>query len=774
MTPVLEKRRAAVRTIVETVMLSGSLSPAASSARLLDGIRGHQALQRVATEGAQNEVSVSGKVSSEHIELTVYGRIDRLYGQERVEEIKTTYLDAGRLGEGDAQHWAQAKCYAFLYCVQEELPRIDVSVTYINLGTGEITTLTQGYDREALEDFFKLLTGRYLDLLETEYRHELALREDIRNMAFPYPSFRAGQHELASQVYYAIREKSALLAQAPTGTGKTMAVLFPALKALADGHANKVFYLTARTTQQYAAIDAAQRIQAPHLRAVVITAKEKICVHDHPICREGDCPRASGYYDRLGEALSSMNESDGVYTPDDIRAIAARYFLCPFELSLDLSLSCDLIICDYNYAFDPRVRLQRFFTSGRKGFVLLVDEAHNLPDRARGMYSAMISLRDIVAVRRSVPKPQRKGLLYRALKRLEAAVSACFAELDPPLAREEPPETLTGPVEDALEALTAETVPADRALARQLAFDLSSFRYILDLYDDAYRTLYQGSKTTRSITLFCTDAAKKLAETYKKCRSEILFSATMTPFPFYRDLSGVKPETPFLSLPPSFPPENLAIFHLSLDMRYAAREATLPAVADAVLSFVRARKKGNYIVFAPSHAYLSKLSALLKESLPLIEWVEQSPKMDEAARAEFLARFLPDGGQITVGLAVTGGVFAEGIDLPAERLCGAVVIGVGLPQICLERDVLRNAYEETYQSGFRYAYQYPGVSRVLQAAGRIIRTETDRGALLLIDTRYARAEYRALLPAHWAVRRVRSTSELESRLVAFWANGEFD
>lgn len=753
--------------MVETVMLSGSLSAMASSARLLEGIRGHQALQAVTEDGARNEVSVSGVVSSEHIELTVYGRIDRLYGDTRVEEIKTTYMDSDRLSSGDPQHWAQAKCYAYLFCETAQIESIEVSLTYFHLTTGELTTLCESHTRESLAGFYTQLTERYLALLETEFVHERALREDIRTMAFPFPSFREGQYELAAQVYYAIREKSALLAQAPTGTGKTMAVLFPALKALADGHAAKIFYLTARTTQQEAAVHAAKRIHAPHLRAVVISAKEKMCVYDRPICRDGDCPRAEGYYDRLADALRDMEKLDGVFTPDVIRAYAAKHFLCPFELSLDLSLSCDLIICDYNYAFDPRVRLQRFFQNGR-GFVLLVDEAHNLPDRARSMYSAAISLADIVETRRSIPKQQRKGPLYRALKRLETEFAALYEAIDPPLAQEQPPEELASAIEAALDQLSAESIPADRALARQLNFDLSAFRFVLALYDARYRTLYQGGKSARTITLFCTDASQKLAEVYKKCRSEILFSATLSPFAFYRDLSGVKAETPFLSLPSPFPPENLAVYHLPLDTRFAAREATLSQVCEAICAFARARERGNYLVFAPSHAYLQKLSALLRESLPEVTLLEQSPKMDDEARADFLARFVPDVTGITLGLAVMGGVFAEGIDLPAERLSGAVVVGVGLPQVCLERDVLRDAYEASYQSGFRYAYQYPGMSKVLQAAGRIIRTETDRGALLLIDTRYSLSDYRALLPPHWQIQRVRRIEELSLALQRFW------
>lgn len=764
----MEKRRVAVRTMVETILMSGSISPMASSQRMLDGIRAHQALQAAAAEGARNEVAVSGTVCSDNIELTVYGRIDRLYSDNRIEEIKSTYLENGLLRGGDPQHWAQAKCYAFLYCQANGIDQIEVGLTYFHLPTGEITAFTGTHTRGELADFFLHLTDRYLHLLETEYAHERNLREEIRSMPFPYDTFREGQHELAAQVYYAIRERSALMAQAPTGTGKTMAVLFPALKALADGHAARLFYLTARTTQQEAAVQAVRLLKAPHLRTVVISAKEKMCVHEHPICRDGSCPRAEGYYDRLGEALRVLSETDDLFTPDVVQAFAARFCLCPFELSLDLSTSCDLIVCDYNYAFDPRVRLQRFFLSGKNSCALLIDESHNLPDRARSMYSAALSLKDAVEVRRSIPKQHRKQPLYQCLKKLERSIETCFCEVQPPVSSPEAPSMLTADIEAALDCLTSDGGQAERGSARQLAFDLSAFRYLFDLYDENYLTLYEGGKTTRRVSLFCTDAAEKLADTYKKCGSAILFSATLTPYSFYRDLCGLTGETPILSLPSPFPPEHLAVFHLAIDTRYRARETTISAVADAVRAFVQARMKGNYLVFAPSHAYLAKLIPLLREQLPDAALIEQSPGMDDVARADFLSQFQPDGNGTTVGLAVMGGIFSEGIDLPAERLCGAVIIGVGLPQICLERDALRDVYEAKYASGYRYAYQYPGICKVLQAAGRIIRTETDRGALLLIDQRYGHSEYRELLPAHWNVKKVRNITQLTAGLQEFW------
>jgi DNA excision repair protein ERCC-2 len=460
----MEKRRVAVRTMVETVMLSGSISPVASARRLLDGIRGHQALQAIPAEGAQNEVSVSGTVCSKNIELTVYGRIDRLYGDERVEEIKTTYASSEQLSGGDIQHWAQAKCYAFLFCRERRLEQIELRLTYLNLPTGEVTSFNKTQSFDELEEFFALLSGRYLQLLETEYVHTRAVRNDISSMPFPYESFREGQHELAAQVYYALREKSALLAQAPTGTGKTMAVLFPALKALGDGHVSRIFYLTARITQQEAAVAAVRLLNAPHLRTVVLSAKDKMCVHEHPICRDGDCPRAEGYYDRLGDALSALNKTDGLFTPDVVSAYAARFLLCPFELSLDLSTSCDLIICDYNYVFDPRVRLQRFFLTSKNTYALLIDESHNLPDRARSMYSAVLSLKDVTETRRSIDKAHRKLPLYKALKKLEREIANCFEEIEPPVAVGASPRSLAAVAEAALDALGQDGMQAERSL----------------------------------------------------------------------------------------------------------------------------------------------------------------------------------------------------------------------------------------------------------------------------------------------------------------------
>lgn len=767
----VKKQRVAVRTLVETILLSGSLSPAASSQRMLEGIEGHRLLQSAEVLGARNEVRVSGVVRSENIELTVYGRIDRLYDDHRVEEIKTTYSEREQLHGGNVQHWAQAKCYAYLYCEANAVERVCVALTYLQLGTGEVFSFSETAALDDLREFFTRLTGRYLARLEADYLHARQLASEIADMRFPYPSFRAGQHELAAQAYHAVGRKAALMAQAPTGTGKTIAVLFPALKALGEGKAERLFYLTARTTQQEAAVGAVRLLDAPHLRTVVLSAKEKMCIHERPICREGDCPRAEGYYDRLDAALDSACREGGLYTREAVRRLAAEHFLCPFELSLDLSSVCDVIIGDYNYAFDPRVRLQRFFTQRKNPCVLLIDEAHNLPDRARGMYTAALSLRDVVAVRRGIPRKRRKAALYRSLLALAAAVETQFAAQEGAQASPEAPEALLPAIGAALAALTSGEADADTEAARQLAFSLSTFAYMLTQYDDEYVTLYEGGKTTRRVTLFCTDAATRLAAVYKKCNSAILFSATLTPHGFYRDLCGLPEDAAALALPSPFPPENLAVYHMPIDTRFAAREQTLDAVLDAIAAFVSARTSGNYLVFLPSHAYLARALPGLTERLNDAALFAQQADMDDVAREAFLARFTPAPSGVHVGLAVMGGVFAEGIDLPADRLCGAAIVGVGLPQLCLTRDVLKRAYEEKYGEGYRYAYQYPGICKVMQAGGRIIRTMTDRGALLLIDSRYGHAEYASLLPDAWRPRQVRSVDALREGLCAFWEGG---
>ena len=423
--------RASVHAVVEYALRAGDLAPGASAERLLEGVRGHKSLQSVEEEGVRNEVPLRFCAEGEAVRLTVFGRADRVHGLRRVEEIKTTL--EGAPAEAAPLHWAQAECYAHMLCQAEDLPSLEVCVTYLSLADGEITRFVRTHTRQALAEKFEGYVRPYLAWLDGLTRRRAALAAEMRALTFPFPAYRAGQRELAQEIYLAIRDKRMVLAQAPTGTGKTMAALFPALKGIGEGLVERIFYLTARTTARAAAVDALRLLPQGSLRTIVLYAREVLCPQAAgsapqagsapragsagqaesapraPDCAPEVCPRARGYFDRLPAALEAARGIAGPLDREGLLRLAEEFCLCPFELSLDIALECDVVVCDYNYLFDPRVRLQRFAAGGRRGQVLLLDEAHNLPDRGRAMYSARLSAREIDAVRASIPRAQRRG-----------------------------------------------------------------------------------------------------------------------------------------------------------------------------------------------------------------------------------------------------------------------------------------------------------------------------------------------------------------------------
>ena len=770
--------RASVHAVVEYALRAGDLAPGASAERLLEGVRGHKSLQSVQEEGVRNEVPLRFCAEGAAVRLTVFGRADRVHGLRRVEEIKTTL--EGAPAEAAPLHWAQAECYAHMLCQAEDLPSLEVCVTYLSLADGEITRFVRTHTREALAEKFEGYVRPYLAWLDGLTRRRAALAAEMRALTFPFPAYRAGQRELAQEIYLAIRDKRMVLAQAPTGTGKTMAALFPALKGIGEGLVERIFYLTARTTARGAAVDALRLLPQGSLRTIVLYAREVLCPQAAgsapqaesapraPDCAPEVCPRARGYFDRLPAALRAARGIAGPLDREGLLRLAEEFCLCPFELSLDIALECDVVVCDYNYLFDPRVRLQRFAAGGRRGQVLLLDEAHNLPDRGRAMYSARLSAREIDAVRASIPRAQRRGALYPALKALLRALEEAFGAGDVPRAEPDLREELLSACEAALCALRQDPA-APGGAPRRLALDLAAFLYQAAHFGPDYFLLFEGGKTSRVLTLFCADASGEMGKVLRRSRAAILFSATLTPLPFYRALCGAAAGSPCVRLCSPFPPENLLVLHLPVNTRYRARERTLPQVAAAIAALVLSREKGNFIAFFPSHAYLRSALPLLAERLgEEAALLPQAEDMDEAARREFLAQFSPEPQGRLLALCAMGGIFAEGVDLPAERLCGAAVVGVGLPQVGLERETLRARYDAVYGDGYAFAYVYPGIGRVLQAAGRVIRTETDRGALLLLDDRYGAAGYRGLLPPEWALRRVRSAGEIRALCAAFF------
>jgi DNA excision repair protein ERCC-2 len=785
------RRRIAVRELVAHAYRCGDLDLSFSATgRTVEAIRAHQKVQRSRPAGYESEVSVTHLVETDAFELEISGRIDGVYWAsadptdpatpirpEVVEEIKTTAFDPGEIGDDQYPlHWGQVKAYATMLMAAHDLSAIQVQLTYYQLDTGKQREIRRAFDRRALTAFFDEMVSAYLAWAAALVAWDRTRNESIAAVGFPFPSFRPGQRELAVQVYRTIGNAGQLLVQAPTGIGKTLAVLFPAIKSLERQGVEKLFYLTARTTAQSVAEKALRRLGQGGLRlkSLVLTAKEKVCFTPEGTCTADSCAFAKGHFDRINAAIEEIFTAHDRFTRPVIETCAQRHRVCPFAFSLDLTLISDLIICDYNYAFDPRVVLRRLFSEAPDTFCFLVDEAHNLVDRAREMFSAEIRKERLLDLRRQLAG--RLPGIHRSLGRINSLLAKerkrCQGAPGGGLSDPEPPAALGGLLfafHSQARRWLAQNIEADfKEALLESYFEVGGFLGALEGYDERYATLMASEGKTLRVKLFCMNPEKDMREALTRCQSAVFFSATLTPMDYFRRLFGCSDKAGTLALTSPFPGEN---FHLlmapAISTRYRRREASLALLTRFLTAMVR-EAPGNQLIFFPSYQYLEMareaLTAACREKSLLI----QSPGMSEADREAFLDRFAHEGGTSVVGLAVMGGIFGEGIDLTGDHLNAAVIVGVGLPGICLENDLIRDYFEHTGGSGFEYAYLYPGINRVLQAAGRVIRSETDRGTVVLLDDRYATARYRALLPAHWHPIRVFSEAQLIGQLRAFW------
>lgn len=763
-------------------------------------------------------------VETPEIMLRIQGRIDGLFqsqGQLVLEEIKTVQ------GHWDHQasplHWAQAQCYGHMYARDPEMEEITVLLTYVELESNEVTQFRQSFSRSALAQFFEETSAIYLEWVQRRHRWCVARDESIRSLRFPFAQYRPGQRELAVAAYRALTHQKRLFLEAPTGIGKTVSVVFPALKALGEGKLGRIFYLTARTMGRTVAEKAFADLRAGGLQAqtLTLTAKEKVCLQEGQACDPQDCPFARGYFDRIKPAMLEALRHEAI-TRSVLEATGRAHQVCPFELSLDVSLWVDAVICDYNYVFDPQVYLRRHFAGDTSDCCFLVDEAHNLADRAREMFSAELEVRPIQEVRRAIKSKLPRCV--RALGRLCSALrqpgvarqrdSEDLAELDlfsagkatemgaetaphleerpghegvvredGKLIRKELPEALPPLIETVLkeaEAWLARNEAAEfREALLELYFRLRAFQRTSEQYDERYVTIFESEPATR-VRLFCLDPSLLLQQALDRGKSAILFSATLTPTDYYRSLLGGRADDPMLQLPSPFPAENLAvILHDRIRTHFKARSETMEDVARTIGALVE-EHAGNYLVYLPSYQYLSSVHELFSQLHPRVPVLAQRPGMTESERETFLAAYTNStdptlemknpsaAGKTLVGFAVMGGIFGEGIDLVGDNLIGAIIVGVGLPQICVERDLIRDYFQEKTGGGFDHAYTFPGMNRVLQAAGRVIRSETDRGVVLLIDTRFAETRYRRLLPRWWHPVRVRTVDHLRRILSPFW------
>ena len=770
----------AVRDLVAYALRSGDLAfEFLSAARPTDAIRIHQKIQRSRPEEYQAEVAVSYHIDTELFTLAIGGRVDGIYPDSDpvvIEEIKTTARSLDQFEHHENPiHWGQVKIYAYLFAEENNLKKINTRLTYYQLDSGEIRSFDKHHTVEELAAFFQNLVAKYIQWAETIVRWNILRDGSIQKLVFPFNNYRRGQREMAVNVYRTIKNEGQLLVQAATGIGKTMAAVFPAVKAIGEGINSKIFYLTARTTGRMAAEKALDELRQAKLKlkSLTITAKDKICFKPDSACNPDECDFARGHFDRVNAALKNIFMQDA-FTRERVEQVAHSYQICPFEFSLELSHWADCIICDYNYAFDPRVYLRRFFLDGGGDFTFLIDEAHNLVDRSREMFSAEIFKQPLLDLRRAVHRelPQ----VYQSLGKINSWMIKARKKCDtsgPAYHDKSPPDDLFPLLRRFLlitERWLSRNINASyRQVLLELYYTISGFVRVAEKFDESYVTCYEKIKKDLKLKLFCVDPSIQLKAALNRCNAAVFFSATMTPMAYFKQILGCDDDSNQMILPSPFPADNFRLFISDkVSTLYRQRESTKNQVSRAISTFIN-QKKGNYLVFFPSYEYMQMVYEIYKSDSSESSLILQTPSMSESERDDFLQHFKQDNPFSLVGFAVMGGIFGEGIDLVGNRLSGAVVVGVGLPGISLERELIRQYFTDTRKAGFEFAYQYPGINRVLQAAGRVIRSETDRGVVLFIDQRYATYRYRSLLLDQWNNTKVQNQRQFVQELQKFWS-----
>ena len=782
-----------IRRLVEFLLRTGSIdSRFTGFDRALEGARLHRKLQRAAVKeypDYQAEAALKQDYTCAGIAYTLEGRADGIFtdkdGTPTIDEIKTTTLPPEFItGEQSPEHWAQAQIYAAIYARQQGLPAMRVRLVYYQVDEDLEFTFNHDYSADALDAIVTDLLTQYAPWAKRSAEWQRMSRASRQALPFPFASYRPGQRAMMNAVYKTCTEGGQLLCQAPTGIGKTMSVLFPALKAVGEG--GPIFYLTARGTTRAAAENALTLLRAADpdlkLRSVTLTAKDKICLQEHRECTPEACPYANGYYDRVKAALWDGLDTHAL-TADALQALARKHKVCPFELGLDLSLWCDVVVGDYNYLFDPVVHLMRFFeTAG--DYLFLIDEAHNLPGRARDMHSTSHCKSAFYDAKKRLGKG--KSSLKNALTKVnnifiewrhrceEVLGDSRFGRTYFEKSRAEDFDRaltkLCEPLEIWLDEHRAPGETHDALL--QLYFDIRAWLRVADTFDNHFVLQMSAVGSEVRAAMLCLDPSDFLAADFAKGRAAVLFSATLAPAGYYKDLCGL-PDARAVALRSPFDPANMGLWCArQVSTRYKDRADSIAKVSD-LLDVMAAAQPGHYLAFFPSYSYLQQVWEDFTARYPDQPTLCQESSMDEGQRTEFLAQFLARDGKPLLGFAVLGGVFGEGVDLTGESLIGVAVVSPGLPQIGPRQEQLRDYFEETRGAGFDYAYRYPGMNKVLQAAGRVIRTPQDRGVVLLIDDRFLAPDTRRLMPPHWEhLRVVDSADAWKDELAAFWKKHE--
>ncbi|QQE81975.1 ATP-dependent DNA helicase [Pseudomonas putida] len=749
--------RVAVRALCEFTAKVGDLdlrftpSPTAQ-----EGIEGHRRVVARRSAGYEAEVALEGAYQG----LQVRGRADGYDpAANRLEEIKTYLGDLARQPGNHRQlHWAQAKVYAWLLCQARQLPAIEVALVYLNVDNDSQTLISEHYSAAELQAFFETQCLCFLAWAQGQTQRLAERDRGLQTLGFPYPQFRQGQRQLAETLYKAVSTGRCLMAQASTGIGKTLGTLFPLLKAMVPQQLDKVFFLTAKTPGRALALEALQQITRatpqPALRTLELIARDKACEHPDKACHGDACPLAQGFYDRLPAAREAAARLP-LLDRANLRDVALAHQVCPYYLGQEMARWVDVLVADYNYYFDAHALLFGLTQANQWRVAVLVDEAHNLVERGRGMYSASLDQGQLQALRQRKPPG-----LASALDRLNRQWNALYkAQRAPYLATEQLPDAFLRALQQCIgliqERLNESPVEVDTHIL-QFYFQALQFNRVAELFDEHFLfdvSLREGPRQRRLATLCLRNVtpAKLLGPRMQAARSVTLFSATLSPRHFYTDLLGMPPDTAWLEVAAPFRAEQLEVRIASqVSTRYHERRASLAPIV-ALIAEQYQRQPGNYLAFFSSFEYLQQVHALLTEQHPAIAAWAQAPGMDEAARQAFLARFAADGQG--VGFAVLGGAFGEGVDLPGTRLIGAFVATLGLPQVNPVNEQFKQRLGRQFGAGFDYVYLYPGVRKVIQAAGRVIRGDQDRGVLVLIDQRFAEPHVQQMFPSWWQIAR---------------------
>ncbi len=774
-----------VRNLIEFILRSGSIeSVALSSTRAVDGTRAHQKFQKAQDESYQSEVALEHRCSVGGVDFVIQGRMDGLIDDGSdviIDEIKSTGVELSKLDGDNQMHWAQCKMYAFIYAYQNRLETITCRLTYVQLETFVAKHFTQEYSLEKLEKFFYDLVERYAKWARDLQQFKELSNKSLLAMNFPFGEYRQGQKQLMGGVYKTIEAGQKLFARAPTGIGKTIATLFPSLKALAHGKTERIFYLTAKTIGKEVAMNTMNLLAENGMVAkrVVITAKDKICFQEETKCNKEDCPYADGHYDRINMTIEDLFAHEDIYTREVIETYALKHRVCPYELSLDLALFSEVIVCDYNYVFDPSAKLQRFFIEGNGAYTILIDEAHNLVDRGRSMFSAKLEKEQVLSLKRRVKNLDKR--LHKYVSALNQKLIGYRKECESYEQQRFETEDMPYDIEDELRAIIYRTERIFKQhqewqyMDELLDFFFTAYDYIkkTELYSDKYITYYEKKGTNLIVNLYCIDPSDNIRDAIMEMRGVVFFSATLLPMNYYMDLLGGRKENFGMLLPSPFDSDRLGlIIDRSISTKYIHREASIEPIAEHIMTIAK-EKPGNYLVFFPSYKYMEDILnhlTYVSRINDTFDVIYQERGLSEEDKEAFIHEFGKERNRSLVAFSVMGGMFSEGIDLVGEKLIGTIIVGVGLPMICYENDLIRNHFDISTHNGFDYAYVYPGLNKVLQAAGRVIRTTSDKGVVVLLDERFNHSKYRQLYPLEWSHRKVVNNKEaLYNALEEFWS-----